>query len=68
MRKQIEEMKNRLHLEELEEELRNLKASNLELEREKRKLQEDLMTASQYIKDLEEKSYKANMTSLELLK
>jgi len=61
-------MKSRLHLEELEKELKNLKSSNAQIEHEKKKLQEDLLTASKYIRDLEEKIYKANMTSLELLK
>lgn len=31
-------------------------------------MQHDLRVASQYIRDLEEKIYKANKTSLELLK
>ena len=61
-------MKSRLRLEQLEEELRNLKTGNAQLEREKNKLQDDLRTASQYIKELEQKIYKANLTSLELLK
>jgi predicted nucleic acid-binding Zn-ribbon protein len=38
------------------------------LEREKSKLQEDLRIASEYIRTLEDKIYKANHTSLELLK
>ena len=61
-------MKARLRLEQVEEELRNLKAFNSQQQREKEKLQQDLRTASQYIRTLEEKIYKANMTSYELLK
>ena len=36
--------------------------------KEKAKLQDDLRVAAQYIRDLEEKTYKANKTSLELLR
>ena len=57
-----------MKLDQLEDELKSIKAGNASIEREKAKLQEDLRTASQYIRTLEDKIYKANHTSLELLK
>ncbi len=49
LRKEIREMKERLRLEEFEEILRKLKSTNAGIEAEKKKLQEDLLTASKYI-------------------
>ena len=61
-------MKKRLNLAQTKKDLDNIKAISAQEIADKLKLQEDLRMASQYIADLEAKIYKANKTSLELLK
>ena len=55
-------------LEVLEKQLVQIKEKNAYTAADKAKLQEDLRIASNYIEDLDNKIYKANKTSLELLK
>jgi len=48
--------------------LNSLKASNIRDEKNKLQLQDELRQANQYIRQLDDKIYKANNTSLELLR
>ena len=68
MKSNIQEMQKVDKLEKLEGELQEIKKKNEYTVEEKKKLQEDLKIASDYISDLDNKIYKANKTSLELLK
>lgn len=68
LRQDIREMRSCLRLEQLEAELNSLKASNARDEKNKLQLQEELRQANQYIRSLDDKIYKANNTSLELLR
>ena len=61
-------MKKMDKLEVLEKQLVQIKEKNAYTAADKAKLQEDLRIASNYIEDLDNKIYKANKTSLELLK
>lgn len=61
-------MKNEENLQHYEQELKNIKAFNEVTNQEIEQQREELRTASDYIRKLEEKIYKANKTSLELLK
>ena len=61
-------MRSCLRLEQLESELNSLKASNARDEKNKLQLQDELRQANQYVRQLDDKIYKANNTSLELLR
>jgi len=68
LRQEIREMRSCLRLEQLEAELNSIKASNAREEKNKQQLQDELRQANQYIRSLDDKIYKANNTSLELLR
>lgn len=62
-------LKELLHQkEDVEAQLLMARTYISELESQKQNLQKELETASDYILELEEKVYKANKTSLELLR
>ena len=54
--------------EDVEEQLETAQNENSQLINQKEKVQNELESATEYILELEEKVYKANKTSLELLK
>ena len=68
LRQEVEQMKRNDRIDELAHQLKEIKAQNEAMRSEKTQLQEELDTAAEYIKQLEEKIYKANKTSLELLR
>ena len=61
-------MRSCLRLEQMESELNSIKVSNIRDEKNKLQLQDELRQANQYIRQLDDKIYKANNTSLELLR
>ncbi len=68
LRQEIREMRSCLRLEQMEAELSQIKATNTREDKNKTQLQEELRQANQYIRSLDDKIYKANNTSLELLR
>lgn len=68
LRQEVEEMKRNDRIDELARQLKEIKAQNDAMRAEKTQLQDELDTAAEYIKQLEGKIYKANKTSLELLR
>jgi DNA repair exonuclease SbcCD ATPase subunit len=61
-------MKRNDRIDELARQLKEIKKQNEAMRAEKTQIQDELDTAAEYIKQLEEKIYKANKTSLELLR
>ena len=57
-----------MRLEQLEGDLHLVKVQNEREFNNKAKIQEELREANKYIRDLDDKIYKANNTSLELLR
>lgn len=55
-------------LADVEAQLLNQRTRNIQLDEQKTQLQNDQLTASDYILELEHKLYKANKTSLELIR
>lgn len=68
LRQEIRETKSCVRLEQLEGELVQQKLQNDKDFGKKARIQEELREANKYIRDLDDKIYKANNTSLELLR
>lgn len=68
IKQEIREMRSCVRLEELEKELNSLKNGNFRQQEQKGISQEELREANKYIGQLDDKIYKANNTSLELLR
>lgn len=68
-RSAVEEMKLEItRLSDVEAQLNTQKGRNSQLDEQKSTLQSEQLTASDYILELEHKLYKANKTSLELIR
>ena len=65
---EVNEMRSKLCLDEIENRINIMLEKNQGVFEEKAHLMHDLMSASQYILELEEKIHSSNATSLELLK
>jgi hypothetical protein len=68
LRQDIKELRGCVRLEQLEVELSQLKTGNEREFQAKARIQEELREANKYIRELDDKIYKANNTSLELLR
>lgn len=68
LRQEIRELNSCNRLQQMETELNKLKAENARCDDKKGVLQSELRQANQYIRSLDDKIYKANNTSLELLR
>ena len=68
LNQEIRELRSCLRLEQLETDLNKLKAENARCDDKKGVLQSELRQANLYIRSLDDKIYKANNTSLELLR
>jgi septal ring factor EnvC (AmiA/AmiB activator) len=65
---EVNEMRSKLCLDEIENRINIMLEKNQGVFEEKAHLMQDLMSASDYILELEEKIHSSNATSLELLK